>query len=140
MKKAGASNYIGSIGSMAIGKFCPVCYPAIGAFLASTGLGFVAGTAVLKGLLVMLLGLGLFGLWRSRRAHRKPWPMLSAIPSALFIYAGKYVWPDEMFFYAGVLGLITALALDIWSIRSVSACPACMGKEVKTTCQTKREG
>jgi len=128
VKKTAALNYIGGIGSVILGKFCPICYPAVGFFLASIGFSFAAITAVLKGLLIIFLAIGLLGLWRSGRVHRKPWPVLCAIPSAVLIYAGKYIWPVDLLFYGGILGLVIALILDISLVRAarvVPSCPAC---------------
>jgi len=54
---------------VAVGKICPVCYPAIGAFLTAMGLGLALKAAVMKVLLILFLGMGVLGLRRSGREH-----------------------------------------------------------------------
>lgn len=84
-------NYVGSLGSIGIGKFCPVCYPAIGAFLTAAGLGFVVSAIVLKGLLILFLGLGILGLWRSYRIHKNLMPLVTgSLSSDLYMPAGIF--------------------------------------------------
>jgi len=142
MKKKGFLSYFGTIGSVVLGKICPVCYPAIGAFLTALGLGFALKTAVMKVMLIFFLGLGVLGLRRSGREHGKKRPLLIAIASGLVIYTGKYIRPDEMIFYIGVAGLITAVVMDIWFKRGKAPCGACNVSKLKRRlepCQTKRE-
>jgi len=88
------------------------------------GLGFAVKEAVMKVLLIFFLGLGVLGLWRSGRAHGNRWPVWIAIASGLVIYTGRYLRPDEMIFYTGVAGLITAVVMDIWSKRGKAPCTA----------------
>ena len=142
MVKKGFLNYLGTIGSIVIGKVCPVCYPAIGAFLTAMGLGFALKTAVMKSLLILFLAIGVLGLWRSGREHGKRWPLWIAIASALVIYTGRYIRPDEMIFYTGVVGLVTAVVVDIWSRRGRAQCGACDVSRLKRRlepCQIERE-
>jgi len=142
MKKRGFLNYAGTIGSVVLGKICPVCYPAIGAFLTAMGLGFALKTAVMKVMLLFFLGLGVLGLWRSGRTHHNRWPLWIAIASGLVIYTGKYIRPDEMIFYTGVAGLITAVVMDIWFKRGKAPCGVCNVSKLKRRlepCQIKRE-
>ncbi len=142
MGKRGLLSYFWTIGSVVIGKICPVCYPAIGAFLTAMGLGLAMKAAVMKFLLILFLGMGVLGLRRSGREHGSRWPVLIAIASGLVIYAGKYLRPDEMIFYIGVAGLITAVVMDIWFKRGKAPCGACNISRLKRRlepCQTKRE-
>lgn len=81
--KQGFFHYIGSIGSIGIGKFCPVCYPFVGAFLTAMGLGFLVSAAVLRGLLVLFLCIGIMGLWRSYKAHKNLMPLVTGSLSSV---------------------------------------------------------
>ncbi len=125
------SNYLGSIGSVLLGKFCPLCYPVIGGFLTAIGFGFVVKAAILKGLLLILLAVGFGGLWRSHKTHGNPWPIRIALPAAILLYMGKYHWPEVAVFYIGILGLIGAVTWDFFSDRSDVPCPACENSNVK---------
>lgn len=119
-------NYTGGFGSILVGKFCPVCYPVIGAFLTSIGAGFIIKSAVLKGFFVLFLGIVVFGLWRSRRVHMDPWPIRIALISAVVIYAGRYILQEDILFYTGAAGLILAM---VWDIKKRAdkkdSCPMC---------------
>ncbi len=125
MKNRNFLSYFGTIGSVAIGKICPVCYPAIGAFLTAMGLGFALKTAVMKVMLILFLGIGVLGLWRSGRAHGKMLPLWIVIASGVVVYTGRYIRPGEMIFYVGVAGLVTAVVMDIWFKRGKAPCGAC---------------
>lgn len=125
------SNYLGSIASVLLGKFCPLCYPVIGGFLTAIGFGFVVKAAILKGLLLILLGVGFLGLWRSYKTHKNPWPIRVALPAAILLYMGKYHWPGVTIFYTGIFGLIGAVAWDFIAAKSKAPCSACENSNVK---------
>ncbi len=120
------TKYAGSVGSILVGKFCPVCYPVIGTFLTSIGAGFIIKSAVLKGLFVLFLGIVVFGLWCSRRVHRDPWPIRIALISSVVLYAGRYILQEDILFYTGAVGLILAM---VWDIKKRAgkkdSCPMC---------------
>lgn len=119
-------NYIGSIGSIGIGKFCPVCYPSVGTFLTAIGLDFLADIVVLKWLLVLFLGIGILGLCRSYKAHRNLMPFVTGSLSSVFIYAGKYLLLNNVIFYTGIIGLLGAVIWDMkMKIKRAVPCPAC---------------
>lgn len=122
-------NYIGGIGSIGIGKFCPVCYPVVGAFLSAIGLGFAVSAVVLKGLLVLFLCIGILGLWRSYRAHRNLMPIVTGSVSSLVLYTGKYLLVEDAIFYTGIIGLLGAVIWDMKVKRAVP-CPACVENKV----------
>jgi len=124
--KKGVTKYAGSIGAAVLGKFCPICYPATGAFLSAIGAGVAVTIVVLKVMLVLFLAIALLGLWRSGRTHHNRWPMWIAVASAVLIYAGKYFIPYDTVFYAGVLGFVIAIITDIRSARITAACTACI--------------
>lgn len=119
------SNYVGNVGSALLGKFCPLCYPAIGGFLSAVGLGFTVNAIVIAGLLIILLATGFLGLWRSFKIHKNPWPVRIALPSALFLFTGKYILDATLLFYAGVIGLISAVLWDMLTAKAWSKCSVC---------------
>ena len=125
MVKKGLLNYLGTIGAVVIGKICPVCYPAIGAFLTAMGLGFALRAAVMKSLLILFLGTGVLGLLRSGRGHGNFWPLWIALASALVVYTGRYIRPHENLFYAGAAGLLVAVAMDIRARSGRARCGSC---------------
>jgi len=128
------SNYLGGIASVLLGKFCPLCYPVVGGFLSAIGFGFVVRAAILKGLLLVFLAIGFWGLRRSYKAHGNPGPVRVALPASILLYLGKFYWPGIGFFYLGIFGLMGAVAWDFLAAKPGAPCPACKnfnGKEVK---------
>ncbi|HHL40874.1 MAG TPA: MerC family mercury resistance protein [Deltaproteobacteria bacterium] len=121
----GIWNYAGSVGSLAVGKFCPACYPLAAWVLTALGLGFMVETAVMKAVLLFFLAFGLLGLLRSGRTHGDKRPLIVAVPSAALLYAGRYVRPDETLLYAGIAGLAIAVVMDIRSARAAPPCAGC---------------
>ena len=80
----------------------------------AVGLGFIIALTILLPLLLFFLAVGAFGLWRSQRRHRKPFPLILHATSGLLILGllfsrlhGPLVW----------VGLAGILAAAIWNIR-----------------------
>ena len=92
---------IGSWGAVALAVFCPVCIPAIGAFLGSLGISVLALSSVIHPLLVVFLGLALLRLGLGYRRHRKPWPLLGGVLGGAGLYAGKWLVFSLPILYAG---------------------------------------
>ena len=59
--KKGLLTSFGTLGSSIAILLCPICIPAIGAFLSVIGLGFVVQEKVLEPLLIVLLIIGILG-------------------------------------------------------------------------------
>ena len=114
---------IGSWGAVALAVFCPVCIPAIGAFLGSLGISVLALSATIHPLLVVFLGLALLRLVLGFRRHRKPWPLLVGILGAFGLYAGKWLVISLPILYAGAALLIVSSLADTVLGRRASACP-----------------
>ena len=114
---------IGSWGAVALAVFCPVCIPAIGAFLGSLGLSVLALSAVIHPLLVVFLGLALLRLVLGYRRHRTPWPLLGGVLGVAGLYAGKWLVFSLPILYAGAALLIASSLADTVLGRRVSACP-----------------
>ena len=91
--KKGVLATIGSLGSGLIVGLCPVCIPAIGAFLSSIGIGFLIKEFVLHPLLLIFLALTISGLFYSYlREHRNIWPLILGTASGVALYLGRYVY------------------------------------------------
>lgn len=121
-------NYIGSMGSIAVGKFCPICYPLVGGILTAMGLGFLVDAGVMKVVLAGFLVAGLLGLWRSKRVHGDIRPLIVAGISSVLLYVGKYVTGDDVIFDFGMAGLIVAIIIDLKATRA-QGCKNC-GKTI----------
>jgi hypothetical protein len=111
---AGILSSVGAAGSAAAVSFCPICYPAIGAFLASVGLGVVVNEDALRSIVLVLLGLAWFGLWWSyRREHGRALPLALGVAAGVALFAGRYVWFVPPVMYAGVGGMVGAGAWNL---------------------------
>ena len=122
----GVSKALGSVGSgaaLALGLVCPVCIPAVGAFLASIGLTVLVSASVLKPLLVFFLAVAAIGFVAGYRKHRNPWPFLGAIAGAAALYTGRWVLFSTPLIYAGAGAfLVSSVANTILRRRTKSCC------------------
>jgi len=132
-KKSGFLSGIGSFGAALTVGLCPVCIPAIGAFLASIGLGFLVQESVLRPALFIFLAAAISGLlWSYLKEHGKIWPLIGGILMGITLYAGRYVYfgavINQILMYGGITGII---AVSIWNLklRKSASCPACEVKE-----------
>lgn len=117
---------IGSFSSSALVGFCPICIPAIGAFLSSIGLGFLVQEKALMTILIVFLLLSIFGLsWSYLKEHRNPGPLVLGVIMAVVMFTGRYVFFNTLLMYESIAGLIGAA---IWNLRlrKKENCPACV--------------
>jgi len=117
-RKKGIMAIIGSMGSAITVGLCPLCIPAIGAFLSSVGLGFLVQEAVLKPLLITLLLLAWSGFyWSYRKEHGNIYPFLSGLFFGVSLYLGRYVYIgltiNQFLMYGGIAGLVL---VSIWNL------------------------
>lgn len=131
--RSGFLSGIGSFGSALTVGLCPVCIPAIGAFLASIGLGFIVQESVLRPVLFIFLAAAISGLlWSYLKEHRNVWPLVGGILMGITLYVGRYVYfgavINQILMYGGITGII---AVSIWNLklRKSASCPACEVKE-----------
>lgn len=133
-KKGAIVSAFGAIGSgLAVG-LCPLCIPAIGAFLTSVGLGVVVQDAVLKPALLAMLAMTLGGfLWSYFKKHGSIFPFVLGLISAGGMYIGRYVYINSNINFILMYGSIFALiGIAIWNLylnrksRQNSSCPACV--------------
>lgn len=92
--------------SVLVAIVCPLCIPALGALLASVGLGFAVKVTFLQPFLAVLLLVSLISIAWSVRLHKQWWILLVGVIGAFGIYAGRYVWFSQLLMYVGALLLI----------------------------------
>lgn len=110
---------LGSLGSAITVGLCPVCIPAIGAFLSAIGMGFLVKEAVLQPLLIGFLAITLFGLfWSYLKEHKRISPFLLGIVMAAGLYVSRYVYisaaANSIMMYASIAGII---GVSFWNMR-----------------------
>lgn len=112
-----------SVFSSLLAIVCPLCIPALGAFLASVGLGFALKLEVLKGLLIFFLMAALLSLGWSVRAHKNGKIFILGLAGAALIYMGRHVWFSTWFMWTGALMLMGA---SLWNFSAKSQCRQCI--------------
>lgn len=129
-KEKGLFATIGGMGSAFTVGLCPICIPAIGAFLSSIGLGFLVNEAVLKPVLLIFLFITLFGLfWSYHKEHKNIYPLIVGSLMAVFLYVGRYIYFGGMInlilMYGGIAGII-GVSIWNWRLRKKNKnCPSC---------------
>ena len=121
-----------SAGSGAMALFCPMCIPAIGAFLASAGLGFAVQEYFLRPVLVFTLVLANLGFfWSYLKKHHNIWPFIFGSMASFAAYIGRYVYlsPQEnkILLYSGILGLICVSLWNLYLSNRVKRKAGCCG-------------
>lgn len=100
----------GSLGAI-LASLCCLGFAPLLAALSAAGLGFAISDAVLIPLLVLFLGLTLWGLQNSRARHGNSRPLYLGAGGALAALVGVFVWIP-----VHVAGLIAVVAAAIWDI------------------------
>jgi hypothetical protein len=118
-KKWRALSVVGSVFSGLTVGFCPVCIPAIGAFLSAIGMGFLAQESVLKPLLLVFLAITLSGfVWSYLREHGRLGPLVVGTIFAVGLYISRYVYLGDTInpslMYGSIAGIV---AVSFWNIR-----------------------
>lgn len=120
-KKSGNTflSLVGSLGSAITVGLCPVCIPAIGAFLSSIGMGFMVKEVVLQPLLIGFLAITLFGLfWSYLKEHKRISPFLLGIVMAVGLYISRYTYisatANSFMMYSSIIGII---GVSFWNVR-----------------------
>lgn len=111
-----------SIFSSIIAVICPLCIPALGAFLASVGLGFALSVRFLQSLLIVLLILAVGSLAWSVKQHGRWWMLVIGILGAVLIYAGRYIWFSQTIMISGTVLLI---GTSLINLRLKASCKQC---------------
>lgn len=108
--------------SSGVAMVCPVCIPAVGAFLVSIGLGVAVNTTVLRSVLIVLLLASIGSLTWSATKHGRWWIVSSGLFGAALIYAGRYLWFNEILMWLGAATLIGTSLINFKIKRSCARC------------------
>jgi len=100
----------GTVGAI-FTALCCLGTPALLAFLASIGAGFLLNDLILLPLLVVFLGISLWGMQRSTHIHGQRRPLILAVISSVVIFVA--VWFARPLVLLGLVGLIAA---SVWGI------------------------
>ncbi len=126
---------LGSFGSIIAVVLCPICKPALAAFLASVGLGIIVHESVMQSILIVFLVLTLAGLlWSYLKVHRNVSPIILGIIMGILLYVGRYVyfgaWENNLLTYGSLVGL---LSVSIWNLtlKKPTGCSACGNHSVE---------
>lgn len=103
---------------------CSLCIPALGAFLASIGLGFAVRVSFLQPFLIVLLLISLGSLAWSARLHKQWWILVVGAAGAFGIYAGRYIWFSPLLMYTGAFLLIGVSILN-FKLKISCGCQRC---------------
>ena len=122
--KVGAVSIGPGLGAAILAKAsCPLCYPAIGGFLTSMGLGFLFEGVyfyILAGIFILLSLFGLAFRAKSRRGYNPFWLGIVGVVTGVL---GRY-FTIEILFYIGVAILVAA---SLWNlIPKKEVCGACV--------------
>lgn len=101
---------IGMVGTI-VTALCCIGTPALLAFLATIGAGFLINDLILLPLLVVFLGMSLWGIRRSMAAHGQSRPFILAVVSGIVTFVA--VWFSRPLVLLGLLGLIAASVWDM---------------------------
>lgn len=112
--------------SSGVGIVCPICIPAVGAFLVSIGLGVAVNTTVLRSVLIVLLLASIGSLTWSATKHGRRWVVVSGLLGAALIYSGRYLWFNEILMW---LGAATLIGTSLANFKIKRGCPRCQLSE-----------
>lgn len=106
----------GILGSAVTLLCCAGVAPVLG-IVSALGLGFLLHDAILIPLLILGLGVTVWGLWQGRRCHGRSGPLAVGLVGSLITVGGLLAWVPLAF--AGFTGVIVA---GIWNLAAVRAC------------------
>jgi mercuric ion transport protein len=103
---------LGVFGSF-IAAACCLGLPAIISIFAALGLGFLINDAILLPVLLLFLGITLFGLFQGYRRHKRIRPLVVGAVSALAVIVFIFVAFSAPLAYVAVAGLVAASVLNV---------------------------
>jgi len=111
---------LGILGSF-IAAACCLGLPAMISIIAALGLGFLINDVVLLPLLIGFLVLTLFGLFQGFKRHKRIWPLVVGVVSALAVVVFIFVSFSTPLAYAAVAGLVASSLLNVLAQRLAHA-------------------
>ena len=114
------SKIIGSLGSI-FAALCCIGTPTLLAFLTSIGAGFLINDKILILLLVVFLGISVWGIYKSSKLHGNKGSLILSVISAIVVFAA--IWFSKPLVYTGLISLISASVWDFYLGKSVSKKP-----------------
>ncbi len=105
----------GLVGSAVALLCCAGVAPVIGV-LSALGLGFLLRDAILVPLLILGLGVTVWGLWQGRRCNGRSRPLVAGLVGSLITVGGVLAWVPLAF--VGFVGVIVA---SVWNLAAVRA-------------------
>ncbi|MDX8410263.1 MAG: hypothetical protein R8K46_00110 [Mariprofundaceae bacterium] len=106
--------FIGSLGAVLFGACCLALGPVLAA-LSAAGLGFLINDAILIPLLVLFLGIAVWGLAAARKKHARIGPLALGVTGAVGAVAGLWVFPPLS--YASLAAVLSASIWDFVLLR-----------------------
>lgn len=103
----------------AVALLCCAGVAPVLAIVSALGLGFLLRDAILIPLLILGLGVTLWGLWQGLRCHRRSGPWVVGLVGSVITVGGVLAWIPLAF--AGFIGVIVA---GVWNLAAVRACAA----------------
>ncbi len=115
---------VGGIGS-SLGSFfsvaCPACVPAVGALFSAIGLGFLVNFTLLKWLTLLLLGIGIAGLYVNARKHGKKRYLFVGLLASFSVFSARYIGEYSPMLYGGAGVLLINAVMD-YKMTKKSSC------------------
>lgn len=113
---------LGIVGSF-VAAACCLGLPAVLSIVTAVGLGFLIKDAILLPLMIVFLIVMLAGLAFGYKVHRRPWPLVIAVVSALGLYFFIFVHTLKLVAFLAIGGLVLASVLNVVLRRKCA--PAC---------------
>lgn len=114
---------VGAIGSLITVACCLGFVPLV-TLLSAIGAAFLLNDAVLAPVLVGFLLLGAAGLVVSMRRHRRPWPLVLHVTSAVTLVLFTFATYVQLLVWAGAVGVVLAAIWDVLLKRACKPRPA----------------
>ncbi len=118
-------NWIGGTGS-GLGSFfgvgCPACVPAIGAVFSALGIGFLVNFTLLKWLTLVLLTIGVMGLYANSRKHGKKIFLIIGVIASGIVFSSRYIQDSTPALYTGAGILLANAVVDFIKTKKNKIC------------------
>ena len=112
-KKILSNTYVGSGGSI-FAALCCLGTPALLAFLAAIGLGFVINDFILFPLLALFLGISIYASYIHKKQHKNKYPFIITLVSAILLIPAIFL--NRYLAYVAYIILAALIFASIWDI------------------------